>query len=88
MAGDTTEIQDAIVPAEILLHLNPARYTRSMTLLEPRWEQPKPTPGEALDMCNKVSLTVVRNPTDAIEKVLSFLGNRTEKEAHCLPHFE
>jgi hypothetical protein len=44
-----------------------------MTLLEPRWDQSKPTPAEARDMCGKVSLTAVGNPTDAIEKVLGFL---------------
>jgi len=44
-----------------------------MSLLEPRWEQAKPTPEEAQEMCNQISLTVVRDPTDAIEKVLSFL---------------
>jgi len=44
-----------------------------MTLLEPRWEQPKPTPSEARDMSKKVSLTAAGNPTDAIEEVLSFL---------------
>jgi hypothetical protein len=51
----------------------PTRYTHCMVLLEPRWEQPKPTPEEAQDMCNQVSLTVSKNPTDAIEKVLGFL---------------
>jgi hypothetical protein len=45
-----------------------------MSLLEPRWEQRKPTPEEAQEMCHQVSLTVVRNPTDPIEKVLGFLG--------------
>jgi hypothetical protein len=44
-----------------------------MTVLEPRWDQPKPTPAEVQDMCDEVSLTAVGNPTDAIEKVLGFL---------------
>jgi len=54
-----------------------------MTLLEPRWEQPKPTPSEAQDMCKKVSLTAVRNPTDAIEKVLGFL-QRSHRDGGAL----
>jgi hypothetical protein len=58
-----------------------------MTLLEQRWDQPKPAPAELQDMCDKVSLTAVGNPTDAIEKVLGLCRNRIGTEAHCLPHF-
>jgi hypothetical protein len=44
-----------------------------MTLLQPRWEQVKPTPEEAQEMCGQIGLNVVRNSTDSIERVLSFL---------------
>lgn len=44
-----------------------------MTLLEPRWDQPKPTAAEAQNMCDKVRLTALGNPTGAIGKILGFL---------------
>ena len=61
------------IDGHVVPQLNPALYTHAMSLLEPRWEQLKPTAEEAEEMCNQVSITVVRNPSDAIDKVLGLL---------------
>ena len=44
-----------------------------MTLLEPHWDQLKPTLPEVQEMCRRLILTAVGNPTDGTEKVLGFL---------------
>ena len=54
-----------------------------MTLLEPRWDQPKPTPAEVQDMCDRVSLTAVGDSTDAIGRVLGFL-RKSHREGGAL----
>jgi hypothetical protein len=55
-----------------------------MNLLEPRCEQQKPTLEEAEEMCRRVAVTPVEGRLDAVENVLRYLRNRTQKVAHCL----
>jgi hypothetical protein len=44
-----------------------------MTVLEPLWEQPKPSFNDAQDMCKRVDLTFVEKPLVATAKALEFL---------------
>src|SRR4051794_31437151 len=44
-----------------------------MSLLEPRWEQQKPTLREAEEMCRRVAVTPVEGRLDAVENVLRYL---------------
>ena len=63
--------------------VNVARYTHEMSLLEPRWEQSKPTSDEAQEMCSTVAISVVTPSTEPIERVLGSL-RRSHREGGAL----
>jgi|SRR5579863_761517 len=49
------------------------RWTAPIDLLKPCWNQEKPTPGEAQDMCLRVSITPLEDKLNAVAEVLEDL---------------
>ena len=59
-----------------------------MNLLEPRWNQQKPTLQEAQEMCGRVAVTAIESRSDAIETVLQHLRKSHSNGGALFGEFE